>query len=83
MPRAKKTEEAPKKAKVYVVVSAVEMLVDETSDRALMAVVEERAKQLGLPIEEVRESGLIRVFRGEEVVLKVERPRVEFGNEPS
>ena len=81
MPRPKRDTPPTPPRKYYVVVSAVEMLVDETSLRGLIPVVEERAKQLGVPITDITGSGLIRIFAGEEIEFKVDAPTVRVEDE--
>lgn len=68
---------APKK-KLYLVVSAVEMTMDEyESTDDLLKAVEEKARLMGIPLSEVSGSGLIRAFAGSEVQLEVEAPKLK------
>lgn len=76
-PATPKAPEQPKR-KIFLVTSAVELVVDELSSTAdLLSQVEERARQLGLPLEQLSTSGLIRAFVGSEVRLEVEQPKVK------
>ena len=68
-----------KKEKLYLVISAVEMQVEELEDReALAAKVADVALALGIPIDQLPDSGVVKAFVGNELTLAVERPQLRI-----
>lgn len=63
---------------VWVVTSAVELLVDELDARGLDKAVSDRLQQLGIPPEQAESSGLIAVFSGRRLQLSVDRPAIRI-----